>query len=189
MNTDDRYGFWLFALAIMPTVLTSGCADPCKKVTCVHGTCINGICDCNPGWDGAACQHQAVPKKMTVTSVTVTEFPALNNGASWDQFSPAPDIYFTIRQGSDLLPNQPLTYYNDADASQDYNWSPLSIEISSPVNQHRVDLWDFDGNGFPNDDWMGGVVFDPYWDGNGFPATLNLSAGGVGLVLSVTYTH
>lgn len=36
--------FFLFILSIQ------GCQDPCKKTECGHGTCVNGGCNCDPGW-------------------------------------------------------------------------------------------------------------------------------------------
>lgn len=31
------------------------CADPCAGVACGHGACVDGTCDCELGWAGAAC--------------------------------------------------------------------------------------------------------------------------------------
>lgn len=45
------------ALGLTLILLTfSNCSsDPCKDITCAHGSCINGECQCESGWKGADC--------------------------------------------------------------------------------------------------------------------------------------
>lgn len=33
----------------------AGCKDPCQKVRCVHGECVDGVCACAPGYIGDSC--------------------------------------------------------------------------------------------------------------------------------------
>lgn len=36
------------------------CTDPCKKMNCQAGNCVDGKCDCPPGYSGANCQYHDV---------------------------------------------------------------------------------------------------------------------------------
>ncbi len=42
-----------FGLLFGATMITS--CDPCKDVDCVNGTCNEGDCDCDEGWEAADC--------------------------------------------------------------------------------------------------------------------------------------
>jgi hypothetical protein len=52
--------------------------DPCDGVVCAHGDCnVNGICDCDSGWTGSACNTTAV----NCTKVENLLLPACNFSA------------------------------------------------------------------------------------------------------------
>jgi hypothetical protein len=63
----------------------------------------------------------------------------------------------------------------------------LPIEINATSN-YTLNLYDYDDQLTP-DDFMGGVVFTPYDDENGFPDKLVLGPGGgkVFFILHITY--
>lgn len=38
----------------------ASCSNPCKEISCQNGgECLEGVCDCAPGWVGENCQYQA----------------------------------------------------------------------------------------------------------------------------------
>jgi hypothetical protein len=47
----------IFTLVLLALSLSfSACTkDPCKDVSCSHGTCIEGACQCEPGYSGSNC--------------------------------------------------------------------------------------------------------------------------------------
>jgi hypothetical protein len=47
--------FAFSGIALMLTLLFVGCTDPCKDVECNFGTCADGECVCNTGYEGANC--------------------------------------------------------------------------------------------------------------------------------------
>jgi hypothetical protein len=46
---------YLLLLASAIFLMAGECMNPCKNVECVNGTCVEGICDCDDGWDGTLC--------------------------------------------------------------------------------------------------------------------------------------
>jgi len=98
-----------------------------------------------------------------------------------------PDIYFTMEYSNSTIYEHP-TFYQNADPSQDYDFQPnTNLNINNPTDNYVIRLYDYDD--FDADDYMGGIQFVPYQDGNDFPAKINLDAGGdVAFELSVTYT-
>lgn len=47
-----------FSFLIILAIGISSCSsDPCEAVPCVNGSCNEGICDCAPGFKGAACDE------------------------------------------------------------------------------------------------------------------------------------
>lgn len=63
---------FLLVVALSSTVLTS-CKedDPCEGVSCLNGgTCANGTCDCDAGFEGSDCGTQMRTKFIAAYSVT-----------------------------------------------------------------------------------------------------------------------
>lgn len=43
--------------SILLVILISGCKqDPCDTRVCENGSCVNGICECEPGYEGVRCE-------------------------------------------------------------------------------------------------------------------------------------
>jgi hypothetical protein len=161
--------------------------DPCANVTCLNGgTCVNGSCDCPTGYTGPDCGNQETPSKIRITNIRVTKFPATDNGAGWD-LSSGPDIYVSMEYSASQIYEHP-TFFQNANPTQDYDFQPnINLNMNNPTDIYIIRLYDNDD--FGADDFMGGIQFVPYQDGNNFPNKLNLDAGGdVAFELTVVYT-
>jgi hypothetical protein len=160
--------------------------DPCANVTCQNGgTCVNGDCVCADGYAGADCSNEVSPASMRITRITVTSFT--NSG--WDTFpASSPDIFVKVGTGSSCssnLYNFSSSFYQDAYPGPEYHFVPSSpIVISGPTSPIAICLYDEDISG---DDFMSGVYFNPYENGNNFPATRNISTSGFSCTVHFTY--
>jgi len=177
----------LMALPITLLLMSSCKKDPCESTICLNnGTCVNGQCNCTDGYTGSDCSQQVTPNEIKVTKVKITKFPAtVSSGASWDLNS-GPDIYIEILKGSSSLYTT-STYYENADPSVIYSFdlNPV-LNLNEPNNEYSIRLYDYDTSS--GDDYMGGIIFTPYSNTTGFPATLNLDAGGdVAFELTLSY--
>lgn len=190
MKSKLLIGITISTLLLTMTVFNS-CKkddpDPCEGVTCLNGgTCVNGQCDCPEGYSGPDCGNQVTPSKIRITNIKLTKFPATDNGAGWDLTS-GPDIYVTMEYSGSTIYDHPY-FYQNADPSQDYDFQPnINLNMDNPTDNYVIRLYDFDD--FDADDYMGGIQFVPYQDGNNFLNKILLNAGGdVAFELSVTYT-
>ena len=183
-----QLNLWCLIGVIMFSVITSCNKDECENVVCLNGgVCVNGDCDCPDGWEGPNCGDQETPLKMRIHSIVVTKFPAFDQGANWDVFD-GPDIYYTVFDGNVLI-HESETFFEDADPTQDYTFSPLLIELSDVTGNHAIHLWDYD-DGITDDDWMGGIEFVPYSSNtNGFPTTLDLDVAGGSVAFRLTVSY
>ena len=70
-------------LGLCLLLLAAGCRDRCKRIDCgPNGTCIEGDCACNSGYDGGLCEE------------TVTE--KFNKVYDLDETCTAGDDYYTV---------------------------------------------------------------------------------------------
>lgn len=75
--------FFLLALALGAMVSFTSCGtdDPCKDVECgANGTCFEGECVCNQGYEGTACDVEWATKFV---SSTYTAESSCNTGATY----------------------------------------------------------------------------------------------------------
>ena len=49
-----KFGFF-GAMALSVALSFAGCTDPCKDVVCNNGTCVDGDCECDNGYEGVDC--------------------------------------------------------------------------------------------------------------------------------------
>lgn len=67
-----------FAIAILATFMYSCAGDKCKDVNCgVHGTCLEGTCNCDAGYEGTQCQ--TVSRDKTLGNWTVKASCAIDS--------------------------------------------------------------------------------------------------------------
>lgn len=183
--------FWLLIL-VFPLVIVSckkNDADPCDKTVCLNGGhCANGECVCPDGYGGADCSQPITPRKIKITKIEVTRFPATDNGAGWDLTS-GPDIYLKLLKDDVQIWKSSNTYnYQNADPSKIYSFDIApAVDLTDPQDQYTISLYDYDD--FDAPDFMGGIIFTPYAKSKGFPSVLTLDAGGtVAFKLHVSYT-
>ncbi len=74
---NRKFGYF-FAFMLI-AALMAGCSDPCKKLSCVSGTCLDGTCTCDPGYEGADCAS-AFNKKFG-GAYTLTESCTISGAA------------------------------------------------------------------------------------------------------------
>lgn len=172
--------------SISESVLIQGQTDPCAGVTCLNGgTCVNGSCNCTTGYTGSNCGTEVTPSSMRITKIVVTDFE--NSG--WDTFpASSPDIFINVRTGTSCSPSGGLytsSYYQDAYPGPNYDFIPSSpIVITNPTAPIAICLYDDDVSG---EDFMIGVNFTPYQNGNNFPSSRNLSISGLSCTVYFTY--
>lgn len=162
--------------------------DPCASITCFNGGfCVNGSCNCSTGFTGPDCRDQKTPSKIRITNIRVTQFPATDNsGGGWDLFS-GPDIYVTMEYNGSQVYEYP-SYFQDASPSQTYSFQPsINLNMNNPTDEYIIRIYDYDST--DPDDYMRGIRFFPYQDGNNFPDKLRFDAGEeFAFELSVVYT-
>ncbi len=173
----------LFVLTIFVSIFSLNSCDkdepvpnPCENVTCLNGgVCVNGDCDCADGYSGPSCGDQITPTSIRVSKIDVTRFPATeSSGGGWDLTS-GPDIYVELFKGSTSVWMSSIYYENASQTTYSFNISP-TYDITSPNEQYTVRLYDYDSS--DADDFMGGIIFYPYSNDNGFPSTLSIDGGG-----------
>ena len=166
--------------------------DPCATVICVNGNCINGACDCYPGYSGPSCANEDRPVKITLDRVELTSFPQTNpQGGGWDSDGTGPDVYVSVYSASNLIWEAP-NYYGDAINSNSYSFTPSSPITLSSTEVFTIRVFDYET--FAADTEMGGVsttgeLWSSYLKGKGFPSSTTFSAGGYGFTLYWTFTH
>jgi hypothetical protein len=184
------------ALTLTSTAIFLGCekepVDPCATVVCVNGNCINGACDCFPGYSGPSCANEDRPVKITLDRIELTSFPQTNpQGGGWDSDGTGPDVYVTVSSGSTKVWEAP-SYFSNAINSNTYTFTPSQPITLSTTEALTVLVFDYET--IAADTQMGGVsttgeLWTSYLKGRGFPSTTTFSAGGYSFNLRWTYTH
>ncbi len=174
----------LFLLLPVMFVMSSCEDDPCINTVCYNdGYCEDGTCVCPLGFTGADCGFQVTPTKIVLKRIRVTHFPATDaDGYFWDSGSNA-DIYPVIFKDDEVV-FESSAYFTDANPNEIFDFN-MTFDITKPFDSYAVTLYDFDAVG--QDEFMAGIEFTPYHDTNGFPTEINLSAGGLKVVLVVEY--
>lgn len=189
-------------------VVSTGCPgsgkpdDPCEGIICINGgTCVNGICECPEGFEGADCGQEKVPDNIRIAKITYTKMPEKkDNGDTWDvgAFPAAfPGLKVIVYRDSDPDPNDEnwvaiwdsendIGLKNDANPTQTQVFVPtLPTILNNPEQKYRVSLYDWDPG--PVEEFMGGITFVPYAPGQSHPAQIIQENSKVRFVLDVTY--
>lgn len=162
--------------------------DPCDGSLCQNGgVCADGSCQCPENYTGKNCQEQVAPEYLRVVAIKVTRFPGTNQDLFWDPMD-GPDIYFKLSEEEHPLA-QPEQLVENANATQQYNFSFTPFKIRYVSSPHIMELYDYDGPGIPSQK-LGEVWFTPYQSTNGFPKTLIIDDGGpVAFTMDVEYLY
>ncbi len=121
--------------------------------------------------------EQIPPNKLLLKQIDIVRFPPKSfQGAPWDSAS-GPDLYLTLYQSTQPIWLAPSTI-NDAQTGTEYSLilNP-AIELKNYRELHTFYLYDDDGNLV--DEFVGGLLFTPYTDTNGFPDDQLLDTRGV----------
>ncbi len=65
----NRLAIVLGSLLLLTTFMVTGCADPCKDVVCNSGTCVDGGCICDAGYEGINCDTRMSTKFVATYNV------------------------------------------------------------------------------------------------------------------------
>lgn len=161
--------------------------DPCENVTCLNeGVCADGKCTCPDGYTGTECEVQNAPKKMFITRVKVTKFPAMHHSDPWDSEAgeEAADIIIDIPDADFTT-----TVFENADSTQELVYTPATPVELDPDFYYNVTMYDNDDLLNSYRDYMGVVYFTPYRKKNGFSETITVDGyyDSIEIELTVTY--
>ncbi len=138
----------IYFLGFIGFIFLSACKnDVCEGITCLNGgTCVNGDCVCEEGYEGPSCAELSIPKRITLTSVEITDIPLFNSsGEAWDLFD-APDFYVSIVHGAENTFSEILFNEASDEVFFSLNWT---VEYDEFENVHLA-LYDWDE--FSSDD-------------------------------------
>jgi len=151
-------------------MISCGEDDPCDGVVCENGQCINGICDCEEGYEGVFCNTEIVPSSIELT-ISISGCPSNKpDGNAWDVSGGRPDIFYQTRDQSTNI----LIY--ESNALIDYECSNSNgitfvqkTTLNAPYGSILIQLWDQD---IASNDLISQALFNPYISGIGFPMSI-----------------
>lgn len=175
-------------LLLLFTAFTCSKDDNCDIIVCLNaGECNGSTCDCATGYTSGNCSEQITPTSIRITNIKVTRFPSRNlQGQTWDSNNGA-DIYVALGYKDDLI-YEHSAFISNASPNQNYDFVPeVDLIITNPTDRYSLAL--FDDDGMDDNQFMGGVEFNPYTSSNKFPKTFAIDAGGtIGFEISVEYS-
>ena len=174
-------------LALMAALSLTNCKkDPCGQLDCYNGGyCDDGKCVCPTGYVGKDCYQFVMPSKITITTISIHEFPMVNNdGNEWDTDG-APDLYVALEEDSqfgEVFNNRQSVQINTLAAPISWTLSDFTMEQTS--NRFGIKLYDFED--FGGDEVVGYIYFKPFDKVflDGFPSSKFL--GCIGCEISCT---
>lgn len=187
--------FYFLSVIAFSFSLTACSGDACEDVNCVNGECIDGTCECETGWTGENCDEEKTPRSITINKVTITNFPATDNGKPWDdeyddsrgdisiKIYDLTQNYFTA---TDII-NQTKT---DAEKGEQVEIE-MFVKINDMENKINFDVVDYDVSEDFSVEWefIGSISTTMEGLYDNFPSTIELSSGSgaIKLELDVSY--
>lgn len=147
---------------------------------------------CPTGYTGTDCTTQVTPTRIVISKIRVKLFPNTNAGSNWDVGS-APDIFVRLGRGDGSASTVTLftsDYISDAlsDGTNFFDFTPSTpIELLFPTQQHAIILGDYDSTS--SNEFMGGLVFNPYNSTGGFPSTITVNNSSIPLRFELTVSY
>ncbi|GEC77711.1 hypothetical protein [Flavobacterium aquatile] len=147
---------------------------------------------CPTGYNGIDCTTQITPTRIVISKIRVKLFPNTNGGNNWDIGS-APDIFVRLGIGDGSASTVVLftsDYIADAvsDGTNFFDFTPNTpIELLFPTQQHAIILGDYDSTS--SNEFMGGLVFNPYNSTGGFPTTITVNNSSIPLRFELTVSY
>lgn len=136
----------------------------------------------------ACAKEERKPVAITITSVTVTEFPgAKPDGSGWD-VSTGADIYLSISKGNTIYPNDKVSNVRVNTGTADvFTLSANNYTINDLNSQWAIGIHDQDD--LDPDDPMAGVTIVPANYQDDLPSTINFDTGGFAGSISLTWNY
>jgi hypothetical protein len=122
------------------------------------------------------------PVNVIVHSITVTGFPANNNGVNWDVLNSNPELYIQLGANGNSLHES--GYHDNAFSNGSYTFDIPNIELNPNGN---ITIWFYDYDATSSDDYMGGIEFDV--NQNGISSNPSFSLYGFSWSMNVTYEY
>lgn len=186
-------------LYVLFYVLISCNKDSCKDSICLNGgNCVNGICQCAPGYSGTHCDEYDLcykvvcpgkcelgeclpPKKAMISKIEVIRFPGVRpTGFPWDGAMPpdnSPDIFPHVLQDSLVIWASQMVQPNAIPNTVYSFMLTQPLVISNPASQYFIGLMDSDAPQ-PPEPMDAKLSFNPLLSSSGFPPNLTVDAGG-----------
>ncbi len=155
----------------------SGCGKKCTEGSCKNGgVCVNGECQCPPGYTGNDCGDEITPKTIIPHKIKVTKVS--RTAPSGREYDPAeyPDVYVVVKEGAkvwihtqtrlNLRPGETVEF--------DVPFLVTTGPYFYPSGEYTVELWDNDQITGGQDELMGSADFRAWTPGNGFPEWLKI---------------
>jgi hypothetical protein len=166
--------------------------DSCYNVSCQNGgICINGTCDCPPGYTGTNCENRQTPISMTINKMELTTYPMANDfGNIWDGGSNSgPDVVLTINSGtsSNTFSFVSGETFTDANGSMLTYTTGFPYTLSSLYSFYTIGIWDDDGvSGYEK---MDGFYFEPSSRMGNRPTVFNMTGSNMAVRCYVTWNY
>ncbi len=150
----------------------SSCGKKCTEGSCKNGgVCVDGECQCPPGFTGADCGDEITPKTIIPRKVKVTK--VARTAASGREYDAAeyPDVYVLIKEGTKVwvYTSTALNLQPGQTAEFDVDFLETTGPYFYPSGEYTVELWDNDQISGGQDELMGTGDFRAWTPGNGFP--------------------
>lgn len=158
----------LLFLILIQILLVQSCTneDECKSINCLNGTCQDGTCLCDYGFEGLFCENEIAPTKILISKISVLNYPT--GGKPWDDDG-KPDLFIWVYQkSSEILYQSPIIF--EAEKDQRYEFIPdQPIEIKLENTDGTVVFHSFDYDPEGSDPTMIAIICNLYSEGDGFP--------------------